>query len=138
MRAYILVGTGGGIGTILRYIINEAMAHNVFWFPLPVLLINVSGCFVISFLNSLSDTAGEIYLGPNSRTLLLVGICGGYTTFSTFSLISFKALSAGLFSDFWLNILLSHVLCLVAIWAGAVAAAGLPRAVSTLGRWLRK
>jgi fluoride exporter len=137
MRRYFLVGIGGGIGSLFRFAISQWMAPMPVLGPTSVLLINVTGCFVISFLNFLSDPSGEIYLGPNSRVFLLVGICGGYTTFSTFSLIAFNAARHGALADLWLNIGLSHLLCLVAVWLGAIAAAVFPRALSIIGRWLR-
>jgi fluoride exporter len=137
MRRYALVAIGGGFGSLLRFAIAQWMAPMPVWSPLSILLINVSGCFLIAFLNFVSDPAGEIYLGPNSRVFLMVGVCGGYTTFSTFSLISFNALRHNTVLDLWLNIGLSHLLCLLAVWAGALVASGLPRAVATVARWLR-
>lgn len=137
MRKYGLVAIGGGLGSLIRFWITQSMATLPVWPFTSVLLINVTGCFLISFLNFLSDPSGEIYLGPNSRIFLLVGICGGYTTFSTFSLISFNAVRHNGFAELWLNIGLSHLLCLLAIWLGAIAAAQFPRIIMGLVRWLR-
>ncbi|MBW0001082.1 MAG: CrcB family protein [Verrucomicrobia bacterium] len=129
MRRYWLVALGGGIGTLMRFGISEWVATMRLWPPLAVLAINVSGCFLISFLNFVSDPSGDIYLGPMSRLFLMVGFCGGYTTFSSFSLLSFDALQHARFVDLWLNIGLSHALCLLGIWLGKVAARPVPRAL---------
>jgi fluoride exporter len=137
MRKYVLVALGGGLGSVLRFGITQWMAPLPVWPFTAVLFINFTGCFLISFLNFLSDPAGEIYLGPNSRIFLLVGICGGYTTFSTFSLISFNAARQNALPELCLNISLSHLLCLLAVWFGAIAAAHFPRIVVGLVRWLR-
>jgi fluoride exporter len=137
MRRYALVGIGGGLGSLLRFGIAQWMATMPVWPPLSILFINISGCFLISLLNFVSDPSGEIYLGPNSRIFLMVGVCGGYTTFSTFSLISFNALRHAAVTDLWLNIGLSHLLCLLAIWGGAVVASRFPQALATVTRWLR-
>ena len=137
MRKYALVAIGGGLGTLIRFGITQWINALPVWPFTAVLLINISGCFLISFLNFLSDPSGEIYLGPNSRVFLLVGICGGYTTFSTFSLISFDAARHRDFLELCLNIGLSHFLCLLAIWLGAITAAQFPRTVVRLSRWLR-
>jgi fluoride exporter len=131
MRRYFLVAIGGGIGSLARFAVTEAMAPIAIWAPLSILVVNTSGCFVISFLNFVSDPAGDFYLGPRSRLFLLVGFCGGYTTFSSFSLISFNAARHGVALDLWLNIALSHILCLLSVWFGAILAA-------PCSRWLRQ
>jgi CrcB protein len=137
MRRYFLVATGGGIGSLLRFAISQWMAPMALWAPLSILIINVSGCFIIGFLNFISDPSGEIYLGPRSRLFLMVGVCGGYTTFSSFSLISFVAVRHGSQSDLWLNIGLSQILCLLGVWLGSVVAAPFPRALGAIVRLLR-
>jgi len=138
MRRYFLVAIGGGIGSLMRFAIAQWVFSVSRWAPLPILLINVSGCFAISFLNFVSDPSGDIYLGPRSRVFLLVGVCGGYTTFSSFSLISFVAARHGALADLWLNIGLSHILCLISVWVGAIVAAPFPHASRALLRALRK
>ena len=128
---------GGGIGSVMRFAVSEWMSHLLVWTPLPILVVNVTGCFAISFLNFVSDPSGEIYLGPRSRVFLLVGVCGGYTTFSPFSLMSFNAARQGAFVDLWLNMGLSQVLCLFGIWMGAMIAAPFPHALRAALRLLR-
>ena len=137
MRRYYLVAIGGGIGSLVRFGITQFMAPMAVWAPLSILIINTSGCFVISFLNFVSDPSGNIYLGPRSRLFLLVGFCGGYTTFSSFSLISFNAVRHGVLLDLWLNIGLSHILCLLSVWLGAIVAAPFPPVLRRVASLLR-
>jgi CrcB protein len=137
MRRYALVAIGGGIGSLIRYGITQFMAPMGLWTLLSLLVINTTGCFLISFLNFVSDPSGDIYLGPRSRVFLLVGVCGGYTTFSSFSLLSFNAARNGDYLDLWLNIGLSHILCLLSVWLGAIVAAPFPHALRRVTHLLR-
>ncbi len=128
---------GGGIGSLMRFAITQSMSGMPLWTPFSILIVNVSGCFVISFLHFVSDPSGDIYLGPRSRLFLLVGVCGGYTTFSGFSLISYIAARQGAMADVLLNIGLSNLLCLFSIWVGALVAAPFPYAFRAVLRALR-
>jgi CrcB protein len=131
------VAAGGGIGSLMRYGVALWVSSMPVWTPLAILIVNVSGCFVISFLHFVLDPSGDILLGPRSRLFLLVGVCGGYTTFSSFSLVSFVAARHGAMADLWLNIVLSNVLCLFSVWIGAIVAASLPHLSRALLKVLR-
>jgi CrcB protein len=138
MRNYALVAMGGAIGSLSRFAVGEWLALFHPWPPLATLIINVSGCFTISFLHFVSDPSGRIYLGPKSRLFLLVGFCGGYTTFSTFSLLSLQAIHQGKWPDVWANILLSHLLCLGAAWLGYVLSTPFGMSLARAVHYLRR
>jgi Integral membrane protein possibly involved in chromosome condensation len=131
-RQYLLVGIAGGIGTLCRYAVGE-WPH----FPRPflaTLFINLSGSFLIGYLQALSEPESRFYLGPNARLILMTGFCGGYTTFSTFSLLSFYSMQRALWSDAFLNIVTSHLLGLTAVFAGYFASSAVVRMMEIWAR----
>jgi CrcB protein len=95
-------------------------------FPWGTLVINVSGSFVIGFFATLTGPDGRVFAGSTVRQFVMIGICGGYTTFSSFSLQTLELARAGSWLEAGGNIVLSVVLCLAAVWAGYAlgAAAG--------------
>jgi fluoride exporter len=132
-RQYLLVGIAGGIGTLCRYAVGEWL-H----FPRPflaTLFINLSGSFLIGWLHAFSEPESRFYLGPNSRLVLMTGFCGGYTTFSTFSLLSLYSIQRAIWSDAFLNIVTSHLLGLIAVFGGYFASSAVVRMMETWARW---
>ena len=115
----LLVGLGGGIGSILRYLsqkwVNESYEHN---FPLATFLVNVFGCLLIGILYALGEK-GNI-LSPQSRLLLVTGFCGGFTTFSTFAFENMNLLRIGDNFYFALYAVGSVVLGIAAVYVGSV------------------
>ncbi len=84
---YILVMVGGALGTLARFLLSTFVAtHFGETFPWGTLIINVTGSFVIGFFGTLTDPDGTLLVNPQFRTFFMIGICGGYTTFSSFSL----------------------------------------------------
>jgi fluoride exporter len=115
----LLVGLGGSIGSILRYLtqrwVNESYQHN---FPLATFLVNVFGCLLIGILYALGEK-GNI-LSPQTRLLLVTGFCGGFTTFSTFAFENMNLLRVGDNFYFSLYAVGSVVLGIAAVYIGSL------------------
>ena len=117
MRALLFVGIGGGLGSILRYMISAfAGRHIPIVFPVGTFLVNISGCFLIGVFYSIFSKHADFH--SDWRLFLITGICGGYTTFSTFSYDGLILLKQGSNLSFMLYVLGSVVLGLLATFAG--------------------
>ena len=123
MEAYIWVAVGGAIGTIGRYWLSGLVASLAGeTFPWGTLIINVFGSFVIGFFATLTGPDGRMFVGSTARQFVMVGLCGGFTTFSSFSLQTLNLVNDGEWFRAGGNIGLSVALCLIAVWAGYVLA----------------
>jgi len=124
MQLYFLIAFGGALGSALRFFLSGAVAnHFGETFPWGTLIINVSGSFVIGFIASLTGPEGRWFVGGDTRLFLMTGICGGYTTFSSFSLQTLNLARDGDWLRAGANIVGSVILCLVAVWLGHLLAA---------------
>jgi CrcB protein len=123
MENYFWVAFGGALGTVGRYWLSGVVARLVGeTFPWGTLVINVTGSFVIGFFAALTGPDGRVFVGSTTRQFVMVGICGGYTTFSSFSLQTLNLMNDGEWANAGAYIVLSVLLCLLAVWAGAVLA----------------
>ncbi len=126
MNTYLMVALGGAIGTVTRYWLGGVVARAVGeTFPWGTLVINVTGSFVIGFFAILTGPDGRVFVGSTGRQFVMVGLCGGYTTFSAFSLQTLNLLNDGEFAYAFAYMASSVALCLLAVWAGAVLAASI-------------
>jgi fluoride exporter len=117
IRQILLVGSGGAAGSIVRFLINRAMAaQGAIAFPISTFVINLTGCFLIGVFSGifLGDDAGNIQW----KLLLVTGFCGGYTTFSAYSAENLRLLQSGQISTAVAYILLSTVIGIAAVWLG--------------------
>ena len=112
-----LVAIGGGLGAVLRYWLGSAVQGMapVGLFPLGTFVVNVTGCLAIGILAELGERRG---LSDEGRAFLMVGILGGFTTFSAFANDTVNAWRSGAAAIGALNVVASVTLCLVATWAG--------------------
>lgn len=117
IKQIILVAVGGGMGSALRYLVALCTSK---YFPsiciLGTLIINITGCFIIGFLIGLS--ARYNIFSNELKSLLNVGFCGGYTTFSTFSAENMQLFENGHYGTLALYITSSVLLGLIAVWLG--------------------
>lgn len=113
----LLLGLGGATGTILRYLIAGWVQHLTgSTFPWGTLIVNVSGCLAIGFLAML--LYGPVLTREEYRVALLIGVLGGYTTFSTFGRETFALANQGQLWAAGANIVLCNVFGLLAVWLG--------------------
>ncbi len=125
---YLLVAGGGALGSVARYWLSGVVGRRFGeTFPWGTLLVNVSGCLAIGFFAAFTATEGRALIRPEWRLAVMTGICGGYTTFSSFSL---QTMNLGMEGD-WLragaNVAGSVIFCLVAVWLGYICGAALNR-----------
>ena len=120
---FLLVGAGGFIGSVSRYWLSGVVQALVptSSFPLGTLAVNLTGCLAIGFLAELTEARG--FLTPDARALLLVGVLGGYTTFSAFANETVAAFRDGANVLATVNVLVTVAGCLAGVWCGRAIAA---------------
>jgi len=123
MKNLIVIGAGGAIGAVGRHLLGALVVRHVNWgFPMSTFLVNLSGCFFIGILYGIATRYA--WLTMEWRLFLITGICGGYTTFSSFSFESISLVRQGNYSYFFLYVIGSVILGLLATVAGIVITAG--------------
>jgi CrcB protein len=124
----LVVAAGGALGSLARFWLAELfVAMGAVMFPWATLAANVSGSFAIGLIAALTGPDGRLLVAPELRLFWMVGVCGGYTTFSSFSLQTLTLAQDGEWLRAALNVVLSLVLCLLAVGLGYVAATYLNR-----------
>jgi fluoride exporter len=118
--AYLWVAIGGALGSVARFWVNNLISATPAGavFPLGTMFINISGSFVIGIFGALTAPP---YGGLNRVTIIqfvMIGMCGGYTTFSSFSLQTLNLMRDGQWLYAAGNVLGSVILCMIAVWLG--------------------
>ena len=128
LSTYLWIAVGGALGSMTRFWLAALVAEILGpQFPWGTILINIVGSFVIGFFATFTGPAGRIPASFNMRAFVMVGICGGFTTFSAFSLQTLDLARQDHWAQAGGNVLISVVICLLAVWAGhALAAAMIP------------
>jgi fluoride exporter len=116
---YFWIALGSALGGAGRHWLSGLLAHRFGEsFPVGTLAVNVSGSFLIGLVAALSDPEGRLLVHPTTRQFIMVGVLGGYTTFSSFSLQTFNLAREGEWLSAAAYTTLSFVLCLLAVWLG--------------------
>jgi len=117
---YLMAALGGAIGSVGRVMMSSFVAR---WtgedFPFGTIAVNVTGALLMGMLAGFGETdPGKLVFTQPARSFLMIGVLGGYTTFSSFSLQTFLLIEQGNLLGAALNVILSVVLCVIGIWAG--------------------
>jgi CrcB protein len=120
---YVMIG--GALGTLARYAISVAAQPVSRNLPLGTIGINILGSFVIGFFGTLTLAQGRYPVSENIRIFVMIGLCGGFTTFSSFSLQTLDLMRNGAMLRAAVNVVASVVLCVAAVAIGHLIAAQL-------------
>jgi CrcB protein len=121
----IYVMIGGALGSLARYAISAWTLPISRDLPWGTIGINIAGSFIIGFFGTLTLAAGRFPVSENTRLLVMVGICGGFTTFSSFSLQTLDLIRSGAMARAGMNMVVSVILCVAAVALGHYIAAQL-------------
>ncbi len=128
MITYLLVALGSALGGTFRYWLSGLIAA---WagggFPWGTLVVNISGSFIIGFFAVVTGPDGRYFVPGEWRQFLMAGICGGYTTFSSFSFQTMTLAQDGNWFGAGLNVGLSIFFCLLGVWLGSASALALSK-----------
>lgn len=123
-QLYLLIMAGGAAGSGARYFCSGLVADLAGpAFPWGTIAVNVAGSFLIGFFNTVSGPDGRLFVSTETRQFVMLGVLGGFTTFSSFSLQTLNLMRDGEWLPASANIGFSFTLCLFAVWLGHIAAA---------------
>lgn len=123
LTSVLIVMLGGALGTLARYAISVLALPISSRLPWGTIIINITGSFLIGLFGTLTLAHGRYPVSENVRLFVMIGLCGGYTTFSSFSLQTLDLLRSGATMRALANVLLSVVLCVLAVALGHAIAA---------------
>ena len=118
----LIIMAGGALGTLARYLISVLATPISGNLPWGTILINITGSFIIGLFGTLTLAHGRFPVSENMRLFVMIGLCGGYTTFSSFSLQTLDLIRSGAMMRAGVNIAASVVLCVAAVSAGHLIA----------------
>jgi CrcB protein len=123
VKSYLWVALGSALGGVSRFWLSQTIADRIGGaFPWGTIIVNISGSFVIGFFAACSAAEGRLSASARIFTVqfLMLGVCGGYTTFSSFSLQTLNLAREGEWLHAGGNVLVSVIVCLIAVWLGYI------------------
>ena len=123
---YLWIAIGSALGGMARFACSRGVALRYGeTFPWGTLLVNVSGSFIIGLIAAVTGPDSRFVVSPNVRNFLMVGVCGGYTTFSSFSLQTLELIRNRDFGEAFGNVVLSVAACMAAVALGYIVGSAL-------------